>query len=66
MVDLALPLIGSGRGLRFVLLPEGMDPDDLLRAQGAGAMAKLFENAMPMAGLLWRQETEGKLFNVRS
>ena len=28
-IDMALPLIGPGRSLRFALLPEGQDPDDL-------------------------------------
>ncbi len=31
-IDVALPLIEAGRSLRFALLPEGQDPDDLARA----------------------------------
>ncbi|MCY4179331.1 MAG: DNA primase, partial [Litoreibacter sp.] len=60
LIDLALPLIGPGQSLRFCVLPEGQDPDDLLKAQGAGAMRKLLENAKPLVHLLWQRETEGK------
>src|SRR5262245_24085051 len=35
--DMALPLIQPGRTVRFALLPEGKDPDDLVRADGADA-----------------------------
>ena len=35
-IETALPLIGAGKSLRFALLPEGQDPDDLIRAGRAG------------------------------
>lgn len=60
LIDLALPLIGAGRSLRFALLPAGQDPDDLIRAEGAGAMGALIEGALPLVDLLWRRETEGR------
>ncbi len=40
VVDLALPLLEAGKGLRFALLPGGQDPDDLIKAQGAPAMQR--------------------------
>jgi len=63
LVDLALPLIEAGQGLRFVILPEGMDPDDLIRARGAPAMRAALDGAEPMVNLLWRREIEGKVFD---
>jgi DNA primase len=60
LVDLALPLVGPGQSLRFVLLPEGLDPDDLIRARGPQAMQALLEATEPMVALLWRRETEGR------
>ncbi len=63
LVDLALPMLEAGQGLRFVSLPEGMDPDDLIRMRGREAMAKLTEGAEPMVKLLWRRETEGKVID---
>ncbi|MGH1367207.1 MAG: DNA primase [Maritimibacter sp.] len=62
-IDLALPLLEAGQSLRFAIMPEGLDPDDLIKAQGAGAMAKLIEGAVPMVSLLWQRETEGKNFD---
>jgi len=63
VVDLALPLLEAGKGLRFALLPGGLDPDDLLRAEGAPAMQKVLDEARPMVRLLWQRETEGKVFD---
>ena len=33
-VDLAMPRLKPGKSLRFALLPEGQDPDDLVRSGG--------------------------------
>jgi len=63
VIDLALPLIEAGQSLRFAILPEGLDPDDLIKAQGPQAMQKLLDEALPMVRLLWRRETEGKVFD---
>ncbi|WP_090110933.1 DNA primase [Limimaricola pyoseonensis] len=63
VIDLALPLIGAGQGLRFALMPEGLDPDDLIRQQGAAAMRDVVTQAQPMVQLLWRRETEGHDFD---
>ncbi|MBT8456928.1 MAG: DNA primase [Alphaproteobacteria bacterium] len=63
VIDIALPLLEAGQSLRFALMPEGQDPDDLLRAQGKGAMQTLIDGAMPMVQLLWRRETEGKVLD---
>ncbi|QCO57037.1 DNA primase (plasmid) [Pseudorhodobacter turbinis] len=63
VVDLALPLIEAGQALRFAVLPAGLDPDDLLKAQGAGAMQAVLDGAQSMVSLLWQRETEGRSFD---
>ncbi|MES2666534.1 MAG: DNA primase [Pseudomonadota bacterium] len=63
VIDLALPLLEAGKGLRFAVMPGGMDPDDLIRAQGAGAMKAVLDGAQPMVNLLWTRETEGRVFD---
>ncbi|MGB3247395.1 MAG: DNA primase [Sulfitobacter sp.] len=63
LIDLALPLLEAGQSLRFAVMPEGQDPDDLLKERGAGALQKLLDEAMPMVSLLWQRETEGKVFD---
>jgi DNA primase len=57
-VDLALPLLRPGTSLDFALLPEGQDPDDLVRRGGADAMRELLAAARPLAEILWQRETE--------
>ncbi len=57
-IDLALPLLEPGQSLRFALLPGGQDPDDLIRAQGAGAMQTVLNEAVGLADMLWRREIE--------
>ncbi|TNF19613.1 MAG: DNA primase [Rhodobacteraceae bacterium] len=63
VIDLALPLLEAGKSLRFALMPEGQDPDDLLRAKGPKAVQALLDQAWPMVRLLWRRETEGKVLD---
>lgn len=63
VVDLALPLLEAGKSLRFAVMPEGQDPDDLIRAKGPGAVQKVLDGAMPMVNLLWQREVEGKVFD---
>ncbi|MEO1026346.1 MAG: DNA primase, partial [Pseudomonadota bacterium] len=63
VIDLALPLLEAGKALRFCLMPEGQDPDDLIRAQGAGAMQEKLSASIPLVQLLWQRETEGKSFD---
>ena len=63
VIDLALPLLEAGKALRFAILPGGMDPDDLLKAQGAPAMQAVLDGARPMVQLLWQRETEARSFD---
>lgn len=63
LIDLALPLLEPGRSLRFCLMPEGKDPDDILRTEGKSAMQALLDKARPLVELLWQRETEGKIFD---
>ena len=63
VIDIALPMLEAGKSLRFALMPEGQDPDDLIRANGPSAMQKLLDQALPMVELLWRRETEDQTFD---
>ncbi len=63
VIDIALPLLEAGQALRFAILPEGLDPDDLIKAKGASAMQEVLDGAVPMVNLLWQRETEGKIFD---
>lgn len=63
LIDLALPLLEAGQSLRFAIMPEGQDPDDLIKAKGAGAVQAVLDQAKPMVDLLWQREVEGKNFD---
>jgi len=63
-VDVALPRLKPGKSLKFALLPEGQDPDDLVRAAGREAVADVINAARPLAGMLWARETEGHQFDT--
>ena len=54
-LDLALPLLKPGYSLKFALLPEGQDPDDLLKAQGPEAVKAVVEAAEPLSDVIWRR-----------
>jgi DNA primase len=57
-IDLALPHLKAGRSLSFATLPEGQDPDDLIRRSGPDAMADVLAQARPLAAELWARESE--------
>jgi len=63
-VDLALPMLQPGKSLRFALLPEGQDPDDLIRAAGRPAMEGVLAAARPLIEMIWTRETEAGLFDT--
>ena len=55
----ALPMLVPGKSLSFVTLPQGQDPDDLVKAGGPAAMEKRISQRQSMADLLWRSELGG-------
>ncbi|WP_425408509.1 DNA primase [Hyphococcus sp.] len=55
-IDRALALLKPGASLNFAFLPEGQDPDDLIRAEGAAAMKAVLEKARPLVDVLWARE----------
>jgi DNA primase len=63
-VDLALPRLAPGKSLKFALLPQGQDPDDLLRSGGREAVHEAIEAARPLVAMLWARETEGHAFDT--
>lgn len=58
-VERALPHLKPGKSLRFVFIPKGQDPDDLVRAEGRSAIEKLVEGAKPLSGFLFDSLTAG-------
>src|SRR3954465_13005429 len=60
--DLALPHLKPGKSLRFALLPEGQDPDDLARSGGRAAIEEVIGAARGLADVIWSREVEAGSF----
>ena len=54
----ALPLLRPDRTLRFVELPAGQDPDDVIATGGSEAFEELLARPEPLDARLWRHELE--------
>lgn len=55
-LDRALPLLKPGHSLRFLTLPDNLDPDELIKRDGAGAMRMAIDKAVPLVDYLWAAE----------
>ena len=60
LIDLSLPLLRTGKALRFSIMPEGKDPDDLIRNEGASIFKNLIDEAVPMVDLIWKEKQKVK------
>ncbi len=60
----ALPVLIPGRSLNFVSLPEGQDPDDIIKRYGVVAFEQFLAVAEPMVSRLWRVECEQAALNT--
>ena len=56
---IVLPLLMPGKTVRIATLPEGLDPDDLIKAQGRNAFADVLERARSLSEVVWSLETGG-------
>ncbi|MDB5627488.1 MAG: primase [Tardiphaga sp.] len=57
--EMALPHLLPGKSLKFAMLPEGQDPDDLARSGGRGAIEEVIKGARGLADLIWSREIAG-------
>ncbi len=62
--DLALAGLKPGRSVSFALLPEGKDPDDLVREGGPGAFSSVLDEAVGLADMVWSRETAAQTFDT--
>ncbi|MDH5254729.1 MAG: DNA primase [Gammaproteobacteria bacterium] len=51
-LQVSLPSLHDGRQIRFLLLPEGEDPDSLVRREGAAAFGQRLAQSMPLSQFL--------------
>ncbi|WP_164114467.1 DNA primase [Sphingorhabdus sp. Alg239-R122] len=52
----ALPMLRAGHSLKIVSLPDGMDPDDLVKKSGPSAFQELLDSARGLLDHIWQYE----------
>ncbi|WJH40357.1 DNA primase [Aliirhizobium terrae] len=62
--DLALPAIKPGKSVSFALLPDGKDPDDLVKHEGRAPFDRVLSEARPLVDMVWQRETAGATFDT--
>jgi len=63
-VERALPMLRPARSLSIVRLPSGLDPDDLIKSQGKGAMEKLLSEPSSLLDTIWSFERDAQALNT--
>ncbi|APG62746.1 DNA primase [Sphingorhabdus lutea] len=56
----ALPLLKPGKSLRFIQMPAGMDPDDVVNNQGKKVFDDLVNNASSLLDKIWEYEKQSQ------
>ncbi len=59
-----MPLLAPNQSARFAFMPEGEDPDSLLRGGGKDAFAGVLEGAMTLLDFIWAKHTAGREFKT--
>jgi DNA primase len=62
VMERILPILRPGVSARFAFMPDGQDPDDLIKVKGADAMKAVLDQAIPLHDMIWRTLTMGKDF----
>lgn len=57
-MEATLPRMREGLQARFLFLPEGEDPDSMVRKHGADEFSRLLETATPLSGFFFEHFTE--------
>lgn len=59
-----LPMLKPDHSARIAFLPEGEDPDSLVKNKGRDALQAVLDSAMNLVDFLWLDNTEGKVFDT--
>ena len=55
-IDVVLPHLKPGSSIAIAFLPDGLDPDDLIRQQGPAAMDGILARTKPLSAVLFERE----------
>lgn len=59
-----LPLLQPGKTARFAFLPEGEDPDSLIRGGGAKGFRNILSASLSLFDFIWAGHTAGRSFDT--
>jgi DNA primase len=59
-VDRVLPMLAPSRSVSVAFLPEGEDPDSLVRGGGPAAINQVLDDALPLIDAVWQFATDGR------
>ena len=59
-----MPLLQPNKSVRFAFLPDGEDPDSILRSAGTAGFRKVLEGSLSMFDFLWATHTAGRSFET--
>ena len=63
-VDRVLPILKAGYSLKFMFLPDNMDPDEYLKCHGAESFKALMNKTKPLIDILWQKYTQDENANT--
>jgi DNA primase len=59
-VERVLPMLGPSRSVSVAFLPQGEDPDSLIRNGGLAAVQQVLDDALPLIDAIWQFVTDGR------
>ncbi len=62
--DRILPLLKPNHSAKIVFLPDGQDPDSLIRGQGKEAFSAILKSSISLIDFLWNQKCANKNFDT--
>ena len=63
-LNIALPILTPGKSLKFIFLPDGQDPDNMIANGKKDLLLKKIQKPMSMFDFLWNSETENILLDT--
>jgi DNA primase len=53
VIDVVLPILKPGYSVNFIKMPEGLDPDDVVKNHGVSYLKNLFEHKIDLCEAIW-------------
>jgi DNA primase len=60
VMERILPILRPGVSARFAFMPDGQDPDDLIRQKGREAMQDVLKQSIPLHEMIWKHLSDGR------